>query len=61
MREDIQAEVDALWKQVTTDNIYDITDLEGYRKEFFQLFGFETEGVNYEEDIDTEVHIPNLI
>lgn len=61
MREDVQAEVDALWEQVTSDNIYEITDLEGYRKEFFQLFGFETEGVDYEQDIDTEVQIPNLI
>lgn len=61
MREDVQAEVDALWEQVTSDNIYEITDLEGYRKEFFQLFGFETEGVDYEEDVDAEVSIPNLI
>lgn len=61
MREDVQAEVDQIWKQVTTDNIYEITDLEGYRKEFFQLFGFHNDDVNYEEDVDTEVHVPNLI
>lgn len=61
MREDVQAEVAKLWEEVNSQNIYDITDLKGYTQEFFQLFGFETEDVDYEEDLDTEVSIPNLI
>lgn len=58
LRPDVQEEVERLWKQVTTDNIYDLTDLEGYRREFFQLFGFETEGVDYEADVNPIVEIP---
>ena len=60
MREDVQAEVDKLWNEVTTDTVDELTDLIGYRKEFFQLFGFETDGVDYEADISTEVEVPNV-
>ncbi|MEI0740297.1 enoyl-ACP reductase FabV [Paenibacillus sp. JTLBN-2024] len=61
LREDVQAEVVNIWDQVTSDNIYDLTDLEGYRKEFFQLFGFETEGVDYDADVNPDVKVPNSI
>lgn len=61
LREDVQAEVVKAWEQVTTDNIYDLTDLEGYRREFFQLFGFETDGVDYEADVNPDVKVPNSI
>ncbi|MCC3373968.1 enoyl-ACP reductase FabV [Cohnella sp. REN36] len=59
MRPEIQAEVARLWAELTTDNVYALSDLEGYRKEFFQLFGFETDGIDYEADADPEVAIPN--
>ncbi|NBD26976.1 enoyl-ACP reductase FabV [Paenibacillus glycinis] len=59
LREDVQREVAELWAAVTTDNIEQLTDLAGYRKEFFQLFGFETEGVDYEADVDPMVDVPN--
>lgn len=61
LRDDVQAEVVKLWDSVTSDNIYELTDLEGYRREFFQLFGFETEGVDYEADLDPDVKVPNSI
>ncbi|MWC28863.1 enoyl-ACP reductase FabV [Paenibacillus sp. MMS18-CY102] len=60
MREDVQAEVSQLWADLTTENVYELSDLEGYRREFFQLFGFETEGVNYEAEANADVDIPNL-
>jgi enoyl-[acyl-carrier protein] reductase/trans-2-enoyl-CoA reductase (NAD+) len=60
LREDVQEEVAKLWDEITTDNIERLSDLDGYRREFFQLFGFETEGVDYEADIDPDVSIPNL-
>ena len=56
----VQEEVAKLWDEITTDNIKQLSDLEGYRREFFQLFGFETEGVDYEADIDPDVSIPHL-
>ncbi|SDS00646.1 enoyl-[acyl-carrier protein] reductase / trans-2-enoyl-CoA reductase (NAD+) [Paenibacillaceae bacterium GAS479] len=58
LRDDVQQEVARIWSEVNTDNIESLTDLEGYRKEFFQLFGFETSGVDYERDTDPQVEIP---
>ncbi|WP_340034402.1 enoyl-ACP reductase FabV [Paenibacillus sp. FSL E2-0202] len=56
----VQQEVIEIWDQLTSDNIYDLTDLHSYKQEFFQLFGFETEGVNYEADTDPDVTVINL-
>ncbi|OBZ13081.1 enoyl-ACP reductase FabV [Bacillus sp. FJAT-26390] len=60
MRPEIQAEVAEVWAKLSTENVYDLSDLEGYRREFFQLFGFETDGINYEADVNPEVNITNL-
>lgn len=56
-----QARVQQLWNQVTSENIYELTDFAGYKREFLRLFGFEIEGVDYEADVSCEVEIPNLI
>ncbi|MFB9328929.1 enoyl-ACP reductase FabV [Paenibacillus aurantiacus] len=60
LREDVQGEVKKIWELVTTDNIHEISDLDGYRREFFQLFGFETDGVDYEADLNPDVQVDNL-
>jgi enoyl-[acyl-carrier protein] reductase/trans-2-enoyl-CoA reductase (NAD+) len=60
MREDVQEEVAKLWAVLSTDNVAELSDLEGYRREFFQLFGFETDGIDYEQDVDPDVTVPNL-
>jgi len=56
----VQEEVTKLWHELTTDNIYELTDLHSYRREFFQLFGFETDGVDYEAETDPDVTVLNL-
>lgn len=61
LREDVQAEVADIWNSITSDNIYDLTDLHGYRREFFQLFGFETDGVDYEADVNPDVKVPHSV
>ncbi|RJX38144.1 trans-2-enoyl-CoA reductase family protein [Paenibacillus pinisoli] len=60
MRPEIQQEVSRLWTDLTTENVYELSDLEGYRREFFQLFGFETDGIDYEADVNPDVAIKNL-
>ena len=60
MREDIQAKVLELWKQATTETLPEIGDLEGYRTDFFNLFGFDVEGVDYDADVSEMVDIPGL-
>ncbi|MBT2749290.1 MULTISPECIES: enoyl-ACP reductase FabV [unclassified Lysobacter] len=55
MREDVQAQCKALWPQVTTQNLFQLTDYAGYKHEFLKLFGFEREDVDYTKDVDPEV------
>ena len=51
----IQDKVEALWDEATTENISEISDYKGYQHEFFKLFGFEVDGVDYDADIDPRV------
>lgn len=48
----MQAKVEAIWPQVTSENLGELTDYAGYRAEFLRLFGFEIEGVDYDADVD---------
>lgn len=60
MREDVQAEVDALWKQVTTENIEEISDIEGYRNDFFNLFGFNFDSIDYDAETNEVVNVESI-
>ncbi|WP_432713700.1 enoyl-ACP reductase FabV [Pedobacter sp.] len=60
MRADVQAKVAELWAQATTENLPDIGDLKGYSTDFFNLFGFEVPGVDYEADVNEVVTLPGL-
>lgn len=60
MADDVQAEVAKLWNNVTSENLADISDIEGYRKDFFNLFGFEMDGIDYEKDTNENVTIPSI-
>lgn len=60
MKPEIQEAVAVAWEQLATENVYELTDLEGYRNEFFGLFGFNVDGIDYEADVDPIVNIKNL-
>ncbi|GIO84335.1 enoyl-[acyl-carrier-protein] reductase [NADH] [Paenibacillus faecis] len=60
MRDDVQAEVAKLWDELDSENIYRLSDLKGFRREFFQLFGFEVDGVDYEQETDPVVEVLNV-
>ncbi len=61
MRPEIQQAVAQMWDQVSTENLLEFTDFEGYQQEFMRLFGFGIEGVDYDADVDTLVPIANLV
>lgn len=61
MREDVQAEVATLWEQATTDSLPALGDLNGYKTDFFNLFGFEVTGVEYETEVNEVVEVPGLV
>ncbi|WP_179334753.1 enoyl-ACP reductase FabV [Winogradskyella costae] len=60
MRDDIQAKVLELWKEATTETLPEIGDLDGYKTDFFNLFGFNVDGVDYDKDVNEMVAIPGL-
>lgn len=60
MREDVQARVAKLWAAATTESLPEIGDLDGYRTDFFNLFGFEVPGIDYEADVNEVVETPGL-
>lgn len=60
MRPEVQAEVAKLWAEANNENIKEISDIEGYRKEFFRLFGFEFDEVDYSADVDIDVKIASI-
>jgi enoyl-[acyl-carrier protein] reductase/trans-2-enoyl-CoA reductase (NAD+) len=53
----IQAGIHELWKVVSTENLNEITDWVGFKREFRQLFGFEVEGIDYDEPVEIEREI----
>jgi enoyl-[acyl-carrier protein] reductase/trans-2-enoyl-CoA reductase (NAD+) len=57
MREDVQQAVAQLWDKVNSDNLANISDIVGYRKDFLKLFGFGIAGVDYEEDVEAVVEL----
>ncbi len=61
MREDVQAQVGALWLEATTETLPEIGDLPGYKKDFLNLFGFDVAGVDYEAEADEMVEVPGLV
>ncbi|MBE8715222.1 enoyl-ACP reductase FabV [Sphingobacterium hungaricum] len=60
MRADVQEEVSKLWAQATTENLEEISDIKGYRDEFFHLFGFNFNGIDYNADTNELVGVPSI-
>ena len=61
MDEAVQKEVAELWKGATTENLPAIGDLNGYKSDFLNLFGFGFDGVDYAAEANEMVEIPGLI
>ena len=57
----IQDAVGKLWQGVNTETLRQLSDFEGYKREFLQLFGFEVDGVDYAADVNPEVPINNMV
>ncbi|NIC05745.1 enoyl-ACP reductase FabV [Billgrantia bachuensis] len=55
LRDDVQQACKDLWPQVTTENLFQITDYAGYKHDFLKLFGFERDDVDYEADVNPDV------
>lgn len=60
MQTEIQSAVKTLWDEIATENLDSHTDLDGYWNDFYRLFGFNADGVDYDADVDIEKNIPSL-
>ncbi len=52
MEQDVQDEVTKLWEGLTNENVKECTDLDGYWADFYALFGFGIDGVDYDADVE---------
>ena len=55
LRDEVQSQIQKLWSQVTTENLFSITDYQGYKDAFLKLFGFGLSGVDYEAEVNPVV------
>ena len=60
LKPEVQSEIEKRWPIVSNDNLEDLADIKGYWKDFYNLFGFEVDGVDYFADISPEVSIPSV-
>ncbi|MDD4370892.1 MAG: trans-2-enoyl-CoA reductase family protein [Anaerostipes sp.] len=60
LSKEVQDEVNKRWELVNSDNLAEIADVPGYWEDFYHMFGFQLDGVNYEQDLDPAVKIPSV-
>lgn len=52
LREDVQKEVMDIWAKVDSINIRELADVDGYWEDFYHLFGFKFDNVDYTKDVE---------
>ncbi|MBQ5917507.1 MAG: enoyl-[Lachnospiraceae bacterium] len=52
LREDVQKEVMDIWQKVTEENIREVADVEGYWEDFYHMFGFKYDNIDYTKDVE---------
>lgn len=52
MRADVQEAVKNAWDSVTTENVREYADIDGYYEDFYHMFGFRYDNVDYTKDVD---------
>ena len=60
LREDIQDKVKEIWEVINTENVGELADTDGFFEDFYRMFGFHEEGIDYEADVDPVVAIPSI-
>ena len=60
MEDEVQREVLRVWDTITTDNVRECADITGYWDDFFALFGFGEDGIDYNEDVNAVCNIDSL-
>lgn len=61
MKPEVQEEVKKIWEKISPENLSELTDIDGYWQEFYEIFGFRIEGVDYDADVNIQTSIPSII
>ncbi len=55
-----QESVAGTWATITSKDLRDASDFDGYKRDFLRLFGFGVDGVDYEAEVEHLLPINNL-
>lgn len=61
MELNIQQKIKALWPVINTENLTELSDIQGYCDEFYRLFGFYFSNINYSNEVNPDIIIPSLL
>lgn len=60
MRPEVQEKVSEIWRELSTENVEQLADIDGYWADFYEMFGFGLPGVDYEADVSVDLPILSL-
>lgn len=52
LREDVQKTVKEHWNKVATENVMEYADIKGYWDDFYHLFGFRYDNIDYSKEVE---------
>ena len=52
MKDEVQSKIASVWESVDTESIPSLGDIKGYWDDFYQMFGFGYDNVDYTEDVE---------
>lgn len=52
LQDRVQDRIKDVWDSVTTENIRELGDIDGYWEDFYQMFGFHFDNVDYDADVE---------
>jgi enoyl-[acyl-carrier protein] reductase / trans-2-enoyl-CoA reductase (NAD+) len=61
LQSDVQKEVSRIWDAIDDSNLNDLADIDGYWNDFYRLFGFGINDVDYAADVAIDTEIDELV
>ncbi len=52
LQEDVQEEIIKAWNNVSQENLKELADIDGYWEDFYHMFGFYYDTIDYSKDIE---------
>ncbi|MDR0693190.1 MAG: trans-2-enoyl-CoA reductase family protein [Puniceicoccales bacterium] len=52
LNRDVQDAIAKIWPKISTENLKEFSDIDGYKQEFLKLFGFGLASIDYDDDVE---------